>query len=152
MPIRYDLMQRFSFIMAIINLAAVLFFLVLLFVVPMFTNLSARGNFLKLDQAGAINTQALPNMSEDSGFKMDADPTAYRTAIPDYIAAAPASAQRFAATSGLLISLTNMVIFYVLWFVQKRASVEIIRTKKKQDQDTPPRGTGPDEERYDISA
>lgn len=153
MPIRYDLMQKFSFVMAVVNLAAVLFFLVLLFAVPIFTNLSARSKFADLDRAGVINAQAVQNMPENSGLTLSHDPISYRTAVPDFIASSSSKAQKFASTSGLFICLANTIIWFALWWLQKRASIVIEKIKKQQDADSPEphKPIDPDADTIDIA-
>lgn len=100
--------------LAVFNIVAVLMFAVLLFVVPMFSQLETRVRFTELDRAGVVNPPALKQFHPSYGFG-DITTLEYRRTVPDYVAASPLAAQRENALLGFLITLANALVWLVLW-------------------------------------
>lgn len=106
--------RRVYLTLALVNIAAMLLFAALLFVVPMFSQLETRIRFTELDRAGVVNPPALKQLHASYGFG-DITMLEYRRTVPDYVAASPLAAQRANALVGLLVTMTNAVVWLVLW-------------------------------------
>ena len=110
-------MRPVLLIVAVGNVVAMGIFLFLLFLLPLYTDVKGRGNFVELDREDVINVDALKKFHPSRGF-VSSDPMVHRITVPRYIAGPALLAERRNAALGVAVTAFNSLIAGGAWLLQ----------------------------------